>query len=127
MAKKSFKSKRKTNDLIMVVGGAIAGGVIANVAKKTVMANFTQTIQNAVILGAGIAAPMLIDNKIVDAAGAGMIAVGGAGLAAQYIPGLAGFDHAIGATPRETVYRTIADSTRVVEEGEKKNLTETLL
>ena len=125
---KKFKSKRKGNDLVMVVGGAIAGGIAASMVKKTLLKNMTPLVQNAVVIAGGVAATFFTDNKFVDGAGAGMMAIGGAGIAPEIIPGLAGFDYAIGYTPRETVYRTIADSSRIVESAdEKKNQTETIL
>lgn len=85
MAKRSSKMKLPLNEVLGVVGGAVAAGFVKNLVEKQ-LPNVPDTIKSLIPIGAGI---FLAGNKnvILKGVGYGMVAKGGADLAAAFIPG----------------------------------------
>lgn len=86
--KKSRKMPRRRSRVGAVKGGAIndalgliAGAALAGVVKKLIPGEKTsETIKNAVVIGAGLFTPRLLKGRMGANLGAGMIAYGGVGL-----------------------------------------------
>ena len=71
--------------------GIIAGAVIGKKVAGFIPVG-DERIKNAAVLGIGLAFPMILKGDLGKSIGNGMIAVGGAGLVGQLVPGLGQMD-----------------------------------
>lgn len=84
----AIKGGNLTN-ILGIVAGAVAGKLVA----KKVLPNMDEKIKNAGVVAIGaLGMPMLLKSELGKSIGAGMIAVGGAGLLGGFIPAIAGVD-----------------------------------
>lgn len=83
-----MKRKKTTSGLAARLAGGAVGGALAQVLAGTVMKNFSPVISNIVLVAGGAVLPEVASIKGLAEAGTGLIAVGAANLAANYIPGL---------------------------------------
>jgi hypothetical protein len=67
----------KSGNMLMSIGGVLAGVVAAGYINKLALKNQSSTIQSIVPIAAGIALPMFVKSELGKFAGAGMIAYGG--------------------------------------------------
>jgi len=98
MAKKS-KMKLPINEVLGVVGGAVAAGFVANLVEKN-LPNVPSTVKSLIPIGAGI---FLAGNKnvILRGVGYGMVAKGGSDLAAAFIPAIGNVDDIFLSAPAD--------------------------
>ena len=98
MAKKS-KIKLPINEVLGVVGGAVAAGFVANLVEKN-LPNVPTTVKSLIPIGAGI---FLAGNKnvILRGVGFGMVAKGGSDLAAAFIPAIGNVDDIFLSAPAD--------------------------
>ena len=98
MAKKS-KMKLPINEVLGVVGGAVAAGFVANLVEKN-LPNVPTTVKSLIPIGAGI---FLAGNKnvILRGVGYGMVAKGGSDLAAAFIPAIGNVDDIFLSAPAD--------------------------
>lgn len=89
MAKKS-KMKLPIQEVIGVVAGAVAAGVVTKFVNDK-LPNIPNSVKSLIPIGVGV---FLAGNKntILRGAGFGMVAKGGSDLAAAFIPNIAGVD-----------------------------------
>jgi len=67
----------KSGNMLISIGGVLAGVVAAGYINKLALKNQSSTIQSIVPIAAGIALPMFVKSELGKFAGAGMIAYGG--------------------------------------------------
>jgi hypothetical protein len=67
----------KSGNMLVSIGGVLAGVVAAGYINKLALKNQSATIQAIVPIAAGIAFPMFVKSELGKFAGAGMIAYGG--------------------------------------------------
>jgi hypothetical protein len=67
----------KSGNMLVSIGGVLAGVVAAGYINKLALKNQSATIQSIVPIAAGIALPMFVKSELGKFAGAGMIAYGG--------------------------------------------------
>ena len=98
MAKKS-KMKLPINEVLGVVGGAVAAGFVANLVEKN-LPNAPGAVKSLIPIGAGI---FLAGNKnvILRGVGYGMVAKGGSDLAAAFIPAIGNVDDIFLSAPAD--------------------------
>lgn len=98
MAKKS-KMKLPINEVLGVVGGAVAAGFVKNLVEKN-LPNVPSAVQSLIPIGAGI---FLAGNKnvILRGVGYGMVAKGGSDLAAAFIPAIGNVDDIFLSAPAD--------------------------
>jgi len=98
MAKKS-KMKLPINEVLGVVGGAVAAGFVANLVEKN-LPNVPGAVKSLIPIGAGI---FLAGNKnvILRGVGYGMVAKGGSDLAAAFIPAIGNVDDIFLSAPAD--------------------------
>lgn len=107
MAKKS-KMKLPINEVLGVVGGAVAAGFVANLVEKN-LPNVPGAVKSLIPIGAGI---FLAGNKnvILRGVGYGMVAKGGSDLAAAFIPAIGNVDDIfLGAPADQSILSLPAD------------------
>jgi len=73
-----------SNQILMMVGGTIAGATLAGILSKTVLANKSPMVQALVPIAAGLATATFIKSDLGKFAGAGMIASGGTKLLQKF-------------------------------------------
>ncbi len=83
-----MRRKKTTGGLATRLAGGAVGGALAQILTGTVMKNFSPVISNIVLVAGGAVLPEVASIKGLAETGTGLIAVGAANLAANYIPGL---------------------------------------
>jgi hypothetical protein len=98
MAKKS-KMKLPIQEVIGVVTGAVAAGVVTKFVNDK-FPNIPNSLKSLIPIGVGV---FLAGNKntIIRGAGFGMVAKGGSDLAAAFIPNIAGVDDLFLSSPAD--------------------------
>jgi hypothetical protein len=98
MAKKS-KMKLPINEILGVVGGAVAASYVKNLVTKN-LPDLKPTIQSLIPIGVGI---FLAGNKspILRGVGFGMVGKGGADLASAFLPGVGNVDDIFLSSPAD--------------------------
>lgn len=98
MAKKS-KMKLPINEVLGVVGGAVAAGFVTNLVEKN-LPNVPSAVKSLIPIGAGI---FLAGNKnvILRGVGYGMVAKGGSDLAGAFIPAIGNVDDIFLSAPAD--------------------------
>ena len=96
---KSKKMKLPINEVLGVVAGAVAAGFVVSVVDKN-LPNVDKNIKALIPIGAGI---FLTANKntMIKGVGFGMVAKGGADLAASLIPGIGNVDEVFLSAPAD--------------------------
>jgi hypothetical protein len=99
MAKK-FKMKAPINEILGVVGGAVAAGYVAKLVNDK-LPNLNSTVKSLIPIGLGV---VLAGNKntIVRGIGFGMVGKGGADLASAFLPGVGNVDDNVGISVSRT-------------------------
>jgi hypothetical protein len=98
MAKK-FKMKAPINEILGVVGGAVAAGYVAKLVNDK-LPNLNSTVKSLIPIGLGV---VLAGNKntIVRGIGFGMVGKGGADLASAFLPGVGNVDDIFLSSPAD--------------------------
>jgi hypothetical protein len=98
MAKK-FKIKAPINEILGVVGGAVAAGYVNNLVSKQ-FPDLSNTIKSLIPIGLGV---VLAGNKnaILRGVGFGMVGKGGADLASAFLPAVNGIDDIFLSAPAD--------------------------
>jgi len=96
---KSKKMKLPINEVLGVVAGAVAAGFVSKLVNDK-LPNTNSTIKALIPIGAGI---FLTGNKntMLKGVGFGMVAKGGAELAASLIPGIGNIDEVFLSAPAD--------------------------
>jgi hypothetical protein len=96
---KSKKMKLPINEVLGVVAGAVAAGFVTSLVNKN-LPNVDKNIKALIPIGAGI---FLTANKnvMLKGVGFGMVAKGGADLAASLIPGIGNIDEVFLSAPAD--------------------------
>lgn len=99
-SKKSYSRRRRrmgaiggsnVTNVLGIVGGAIAARMVVS----KVLPNVDTKIKNAGVIALGVFMPKLLKGDLGKALGNGMIAVGGAGLVTEFLPGLGAIEETI--------------------------------
>jgi hypothetical protein len=99
--KKSTMKRRKSRvgavpkGSIMASVGLIAGAVAGRLVAKKVLPNVDEKIKNVGVVAVGFLLPKFMKSEIGKSIGNGMIAAGGLGLAASFLPAISGVDDMI--------------------------------
>jgi hypothetical protein len=98
MAKK-FKMKAPINEILGVVGGAVAAGYVNNLVSKQ-FPDLSNTVKSLIPIGLGV---VLAGNKnaILRGVGFGMVGKGGADLASAFLPAVNGPDDIFLSAPAD--------------------------
>lgn len=80
-----MRRKKTTGGLATRLAGGAVGGVLAEALTTMVMKNFSPVISNVVLVAGGAVLPEVASVKGLQEVGTGMIAIGAANLANQYI------------------------------------------
>lgn len=80
-----MRRKKTTGGLATRLAGGAVGGALAEALTTMVMKNFSPVISNVVLVAGGAVLPEVASIKGLQEVGTGMIAVGAANLANQYI------------------------------------------
>lgn len=80
-----MRRKKTTGGLATRLAGGAVGGVLAEALTTMVMKNFSPEISNVVLVAGGAVLPEVASVKGLQEVGTGMIAIGAANLANQYI------------------------------------------
>jgi hypothetical protein len=88
MAKRMMKSKLPVQQVLGVVAGSVAAGLVGKLVTKF-LPNASNTVKSLVPIAAGVFLAMQ-KNEIVKGAGFGMVAAGGSSLVDAFVPGIRG-------------------------------------
>jgi hypothetical protein len=80
---------------IMASVGLIAGAVAGRLVAKKVLPNVDEKIKNVGVVAVGFLLPKFMKSEMGKSIGNGMIAAGGLGLAASFLPAISGVDDMI--------------------------------